>query len=57
MKELIRTRKELRKEFQAETNYYNNNKKIIERIKNTVKRQIKGSIGKILQDSEEITNK
>ena len=98
MKELIRIRKELRKEFQAETNYYNN-KKIMERIKmikehildrqkesrgnkinkiadsikmnvnnrskiwevksrvtrkNTVKRQIKDSKGKILQDSEEI---
>ena len=32
MKELIRIRKELRKEFQVETNYYNN-KKIMERIK------------------------
>ena len=32
MKELIRMRKELRKEFQAETNFYNK-KQIIERIK------------------------
>ena len=32
MKELIRMRKKLRKEFQAETNYYNK-KQIIERIK------------------------
>ena len=32
MKELIRMRKELRKEFQAETNYYNK-KQIIKRIK------------------------
>ena len=32
MKELIRMRKELRKEFQGETNYYNK-KQIIERIK------------------------
>ena len=98
MKELIRIRKELRKEFQAETNYYNK-KQIMERIKmikehiidkqkesrgnkickiadfikrnvnngskiwevkrrvakkNTVKKQIKDSKGKILQDSEEI---
>ena len=98
MKELIRIWKELAKEFQAETNYYNK-KQIIERIKmikehiidkqkesrgnkiikiadsikrnvnngskiwevkrrvtrkNTVKRQIKDSKGKILQDSEEI---
>ena len=98
VKELIRIQKELRKEFQAETNYYNK-KQIIERIKmikehiidkqkesrgnkiikiadsikrnvnngskiwevkrrvtrkNTVKRQIKDSKGKILQDSEKI---
>ena len=98
VKELIRIQKELRKEFQAETNYYNK-KQIIERIKmikehiidkqkesrgnkiikiadsikrnvnngskiwevkrrvtrkNTVKRQINDSKGKILQDSEEI---
>ena len=32
MKELIRMQKELRKEFQAETNYYNK-KQIIKRIK------------------------
>ena len=98
MKELIRMQKELRKEFQAETNYYNK-KQIIERIKmirehiidklkksrgnkvrkiadsikrnvdngskiwevkrrvtkkKAVKRQIKDSKGKILQDREEI---
>ena len=98
MKELIRIRKALRKEFQAETNYYNK-KQIIKRIKtikehiidklkesrrnkvckiadsikrnvdigskiwevkrrvtkkNAVKRQIKDSKGKILQDREEI---
>ena len=98
MKELIRMQKELRKEFQAETNYYNK-KQIIKRIKmikehiidklkesrgnkvhkiadsikrnvdngskiwevkrrvtknNAVKRQIKDSKGKILQDREEI---
>ena len=98
MKELIRMRKKLRKEFQAETNYYNK-KQIIERIKRirehiidklkksrgnkvhkiadsikrnvdngskiwevkrrvtkkkAVKRQIKDSKGKILQDREEI---
>ena len=98
MKELIRMQKELRKEFQAETNYYNK-KQIIERIKRirehiidklkksrgnkvrkiadsikrnvdngskiwevkrrvtkkkAVKRQIKDSKGKILQDREEI---
>ena len=98
VKELIRMGKELRKEFQAETNYYNK-KQIIKRIKmikehvidklkesrgnkvhkiadsikrnvdngskiwevkrrvtknNAVKRQIKDSKGKILQDREEI---
>ena len=98
VKELIRMRKKLRKEFQAETNYYNK-KQIIERIKRirehlidklkksrgnkvrkiadsikrnvdngskiwevkrrvtkkkAVKRQIKDSKGKILQDREEI---
>ena len=45
MKELIRMRKELRKEFQGETNYYNK-KQIIERIK-----MIKGHIIDKLKES------